>query len=91
MAQLVGLAMRVPWHELEYKELSQEERDSLRWNCPHLDSGPLTPEAALLHIPEAHDDCWSCAIETVILREMLQGRVWFWESHSATAHHDDQT
>lgn len=82
--------MRVPWWDLEYSALTPEERDQLRWTCPHGDNDPCTPVAGLAHIENEHQGCWSCSIESIILREMQNGRVWFWMSHEATAHPDEQ-
>lgn len=56
----------------------------LMWHCPHCTRRVFSPRDGLVHIAVHHKDCWSCEVESIVLKAILNGTamevgetVWF--------------
>jgi hypothetical protein len=50
-----------------------------RWTCPHCFGGPMRLESADRHLRRKHADCWSCRLERLMIRAMIEGRGYVFE------------
>lgn len=52
---------------------------TLRWHCPHCPGTNFRLPAAQMHLNEKHNDCYSCHLERLLMKAIMEGRGHFVE------------